>query len=430
MFNFLTRDRSPVASESRDAVQSAPPTPPQADERRSQPLDMITQSNPGLLEFFGMADNLTDEVVNVEIALKVPAFGCAVNFLSKTLAALPLKAFVKVEGGREEYSKGKIGSILNHAANDETTAYKARLMFWHSVFTQGRGAIFIERNGRGEVINFWPLDVTRLTVQRVSGRIRYRYQDGARSVYYSGAEVLDIPFLPTADGLGSLSPVYQNADTIGLARAVTRYGARFFNNGGVPPFAIEGPMGSPDALDRASEDLSQAVVEASKKGRNALGVPMGHKLHTLGIDPEKMQMNETKRLLIEEFARIFNMPPAFLQDLTHGTFSNVEQQDLQVVKHVISPWATAFEKEINLKVFGRDNDGVYSEHLVDALLRGDLKTRAEAGSKMIVSGMLTPEEWRKRENLPGMAGANKLFIQGAMVPLENAGAQNVPPPKK
>jgi phage portal protein BeeE len=41
-----------------------------------------------------------------------------------------------------------------------------------------------------------------------------------------------------------------------------------------------------------------------------------------------MQLIELQRFSIEQVARIYSLPPVFLQDLTHGTFSNTEQQDL------------------------------------------------------------------------------------------------------
>jgi hypothetical protein len=51
------------------------------------------------------------------------------------------------------------------------------------------------------------------------------------------------------------------------------------------------------------------------------------------------------------------MPPVFLQDLTNGTFSNSEQQDLFFVKHLVGQWAQALRRGMNLKLFGQRNGG-------------------------------------------------------------------------
>lgn len=111
------------------------------------------------------------------------------------------------------------------------------------------------------------------------------------------------------------------------------------------------------------------------------------------------------------------MPPVFLQDLTHGTFSNTEQQDLHLVKHLISQWAQAFEEEMNLKLFGQRNGGRYVEHNVDGLLRGDFKTRMEALASGVQNALLTPNEGRALENRPDKPNGDDLMIQGATVPL-------------
>ncbi|MDE4059763.1 phage portal protein [Phaeobacter gallaeciensis] len=390
-------------------------------EARASVTEFVNSSDPHLVRFFGGGHGITDEVVTVESALQVPAILAAVTFLSRTLAALPVKVYAKTETGREVKKGDPVHGLLNWAANDETSGFDFRRAFWQDVFTIGRGLAFVERNGRGQPINLWPLDVAKVTVERRQGRTLYHYQDGGRNVTYTAAEVLDLCFMPGADRLGGRSPIYSNAGTIGLAQAVTRYGARFFSNGGIPPFTISGPIKSAGGLARASNDLTAAVKEIAAAGGNALAVPDGHTLNPLGIDPEKMQMVDTQRFLVEQIARIYGLPPVFLQDLTHGTFSNTEQQDLHLSKHVIAPWCQALEGVTNLKFYGRQGGQVFAEHVLDGLMRGDLRTRAEATSQRINTGQLTINEAREIENRPPVPGGDTPLVQGAMVPANMAG---------
>ena len=83
-----------------------------------------------------------------------------------------------------------------------------------------------------------------------------------------------------------------------------------------------------------------------------------------------------QRFSIEQIARVYQVPPVFLQDLTHGTFSNTEQQDLHLVKHTIKRWIEQLEQELNLKLFPRGSSE-FVEFSLDGLLRGDIKTVAE-----------------------------------------------------
>ena len=153
-------------------------------------------------------------------------------------------------------------------------------------------------------------------------------------------------------------------------------------------------------------------------------IPVGYELKPVGFDPAKGQMTEARTFQIQEIARAFQIPPVFLQDLTGATFSNVEQQDLHLVKHLIGQWAAALEGEMNLKLFGRMNGGKYVEHNLDGLLRGDFLTRMNGLARSVQSGILTPNEARGLENRPQHLdqAADRLFMQGATMPIDALGA--------
>jgi HK97 family phage portal protein len=147
-----------------------------------------------------------------------------------------------------------------------------------------------------------------------------------------------------------------------------------------------------------------------------MALPAGHELKSIGFSPEEMQLIELQKFCIEQVARIYSLPPVFLQDLSTGTFSNVEQQDLHFVKHTLRRWIEQAEQEMNLKLFGRESD-MSVRFNVDSLLRGDLKTRMEAHATAIQNGIKTPNEVRDLEELEPLGNGNDLMIQGATVPI-------------
>ena len=102
----------------------------------------------------------------------------------------------------------------------------------------------------------------------------------------------------------------------------------------------------------------------------------------------------------------------FLQDLSTGTFSNVEQQDLHFVKHTLRRWIEQAEQEMNLKLFGRESE-MSIRFNADSLLSGDLKTRMEAHATAIQNGIKTPNEVRDLEELEPRQNDDDLLIQGA-----------------
>jgi hypothetical protein len=64
-----------------------------------------------------------------------------------------------------------------------------------------------------------------------------------------------------------------------------------------------------------------------------------------------------------------------------------------------------------------------------ALLRADMKTRMESNAAAINSGQCTPNEARISEGKTALDGGNQLLIQGAMVPIQQAGQKPVEAPK-
>lgn len=393
-----------------------------AEARASIEDPQVPLSNPNILEILGWGSAASAAGVNVNIdnALGVPAIWAAVNFLSGTLAGLPLNLYKKTDNGRERVTTGGLATVLHDAINDECSSFEWRKYSFERVFTGGRSLTFIERNDMGRVINLWPLDPVYVTVQRRNNRKLYRYKPpGGIAITYEAREIIDIPFMLKSDGISARSPIMSNADTIGLAIAANNYGSKFFNDGGVPPFVMIGPFQSGAGMKRASDDLQQAIATAGKEKRLALPLPAGHDIKSLGADPEKSQLVELKRFQIQEAARIYSLPPVFLQDLEHGTFSNTEQQDLHLVKHTIKRWVEQTEQELNLKLFGRNKTAQYVEFNLDGLLRGDFKTRMHGYSQGVQNSILTPNEARRRENLPDQDGGNVLFIQGATVPITN-----------
>lgn len=369
-----------------------------------------------MLKLLGLGSD-GGNIVTPQQALSVPAVWSAVNFLSRTLAGLPLHVF---KGDKKQ--GGALGALLNHAANDGQSSTDLFRWAFDRVFVGGRAYILIERDAKGEPVNLFPLPPGSTKVQRTNGVVSYVYGTEQNAKVYPAADVIDLAYMRSEDLLSHYSPILACAQAINASINARSYGGKVFKNGGMPVFMIEGPFRDAATIMRAEEDLAQATADAYSTGKTAIALPGGHKITSLAIEPQKLQMVDFQRFLIEEVARIYQLPPVFVQDLTHGTFSNTEQQDLHFTKHVVTGWTTAFEAELNLKLFGREN-GKKANRLsvkfnVDGLLRGDYKTRTEGHSTGVNAGVLTPNEARALENRPPLEGGDKLYIQGATVPLE------------
>jgi HK97 family phage portal protein len=395
------------------------------------PLDQraatITQnaSAEEILAFFGLNAVQLPHVTTMS-ALRVPAVLAAVTFLSRTMATLTLEAFRDGKKGPERIG-GRLGTIVRDAPNPAWSSWGARAYFWQNVFLHGRGLFAIIR-WNGQPYELWPMDPNAVRVSMDAfGEKTYTVSVSTTQTIgktFSYADVIDVPFMLAPDMVNVLSPIRLGEKAIQLALAMNEYGSTFFAGGGVPPLAVEGPLPQgAEAMRRAMSDIHRAIDTARGSDKPIIPMPPGHKLTQVGFDPAKGQMTDARAFQINELARVFQLPPVFLQDLTTATFSNAEQQDLHLVKHLVSQWATALEQEMNLKLFGQMNGRRYVRHDIDSLLRGDFISRMNGLARAVQGGIYTPNEARRTDGKPDheSPAADGLFMQGATVPIELAG---------
>ena len=131
-------------------------------EQRSLENPNAPVSAENFLHIMGWGDfqSSAGVTVNIDNALGVPAVWAAVNFISGTLASLPLEVY----RGNERVTDG-IGAWLNRAINPTTSSFQWRKYSYEQVLTGGRSVTLILRNGRGDVTDLVPLDPADLHVQ-------------------------------------------------------------------------------------------------------------------------------------------------------------------------------------------------------------------------------------------------------------------------
>lgn len=367
---------------------------------------------------------LTGEVsegVTMKEALSLPGVWAAINFLSAAMAGLPIDVFEKTgEPGGDKKITGGVADVLGAAVNDSTTSFSWRETFFAEVFGPGRAYTYIERRG-GKVINLFPMEYHRTTVRKSKGRLFYDYTEpSGKTKTYEGKDVIDIAFLLKSDHVNCYNPVMTCASAIRQGLNANRYALTVFGKNGVPPYVLKGPFTAAKEMMRAAADLMKVTRRSAEEGKPVLPLPAGHDLQRLGDDPEKMQLTPVQIFAVGQVARIYQLPPVFLQELSKGNYSNVEHQDLHLVKHTLRRWVKKFEQELTLKVFGRGSKR-YVKLNLDGIMRGDFKTRIEAIVRAIQNGLLTPNEGRELENRPPKEGGDTLLVQGATVPIELAG---------
>lgn len=171
--------------------------------------------------------------INVDNALGVPAIWAAVNFISGTLASLPLEVYRSMETGHERIRDG-VGAWLNRAVNPTLSSFAWRKYVFEQVLTGGRSVTLIVQNGAGAVTDLVPLDTSHLHVYETNenGFAGRGYR--ACTEIYSASEVFDLNFMLKHNMIDIRGPIMHHKDIIGMAIASTRFASKAFQSSGIP----------------------------------------------------------------------------------------------------------------------------------------------------------------------------------------------------
>lgn len=359
--------------------------------------------------------------VDEATALSIPAMWAAVNIIAGTIAHMPLHLYkVDKDGNPEKQVKNPLYAVVHDYPNDVHTKFT----FWKLIVSRylisGRGLAILLRDKADRVVGFYPINESGVTITQtfVNGAAKrfYKLADGKTQV--EGRNMIDLSYLYKPDGVSVYSPVTSNHEALAAIIAAETYATSMFANGGVPPMKLKVPNGSSGkANDRAQEQFETALKISRYNNNQVIPVPELFDLEAIGFEPAKQQLVELRKWQISEVARIMNIAPALLHDLTGGTFNNVEHQALSFSQNTILPIVKMIEQELNLKLFGKRNNSNYVEFNMDALIRGDFLSRMDGMTKAVSGGIRTPNEVRALDNLPPLENGDKLYVQGAVVPL-------------
>jgi HK97 family phage portal protein len=347
--------------------------------------------------------------VNPDNAMTVSAVYAAVRVIAETLAMLPLKVYRRVEDGKEIARGHYLEPLFSSAPNQFQTPMEwIEMMAGHAVL-RGNGYSRIISGTRGFVNELWPLNPDRVTpVLDSRGVLTYEYRnDGGEIETLAKSDVFHLKGF--GNGLEGLSVVGNARETIGLAMATESYGNRFYRHGVQPSGVLE----HPGALSEEAQSRLRSSFETSYAGHDnafkTLVLEEGMKWQKIGMSNDDAQFLETRRFTVTEIARWFRLPPHMIGDLERATFTNIEQQSLEFVAYSLLPWVRRFESAIKRDLIIRQNT-FFVQFVLDAILRGDTKTRYESYQLALQNGIMTRNEVRRLENLNDVQGGDRFIM--------------------
>jgi HK97 family phage portal protein len=365
--------------------------------------------------------------VTVATAMRHAIVFACVRVLAEAVGQLPLHLLAEKNGTRTKATDHPLFELLHISPNEEQTAQEWVEMIVVHLALRGNHYSEISWNAsRTKALELLPLHPDRVAVRQLDDR-RLVYdvtrKNGKRDTL-PAEDVFHVPLL-SDDGVKGMSPIRYGAETIGLAMAVHDHAARLFKNGARPGGIIstENQLG-----DDGRKNVTESWNAAHQGVENFHGVAVleyGLKYQALGMTPEDAQMLESRKLSDRQIAAIMRVPLMLLQDLERATFTNSEQQARVFVDYSLMPYLTRIEQRIRKQLLvGKDRVTHFAKFNVGALLRGDMKTRAEFYTRQVQNGALSPNEIRGFEDMNPREGGDiyltpaNMLIDGKPPPAE------------
>lgn len=372
-------------------------------------------------------DFLAGVSVTKESALSVPAIWSAVDTVSKTLASLPFDIFRRVGKSTEIAEDHPIRYIIKTEPTPYVTAYNfKRALYADACFGNVYAKIY--RNGIGRPDRLEKLDSRAVTIWKDrAGETWYRVSRAVngewREEMLKPSEVIHIKGL-TLDGMVGEDVVTRHADTLGISIAANRYGAAFFGNGA----HVGGVVEYPGTLDPKQRTLIGSKIDAEYSGPNKVGktfvIDAGMKYTKIGLNPAEAMLNDARGFQVNEAARIFGIPAHILQQLDRATFNNIETMNIQFVVLCLVPFAVQVEEEFKIKLLNATEKragNLFFKHNMNALMRGDVKSRGEYYDRMQKNLTYTINDIRALDDLNPVPWGDLPFAPAGVVQINEDG---------
>lgn len=367
-----------------------------------QRLRAALRTQPGEPRVF-LAQRQAGVAVTEDTALTYSAVWACVRVISESIAALPWHVYRRTPEGREQVDGG-VHWLLNAQPNQEMTATAFREAIVGHALTWGNGYAEIVRDMARRPSELILLTPDRVTPKRTpDGALFYEVQNADGSARrLAPPDVFHVHGL-SWDGLVGYSPVRLAARSIGLGIAQDIFGQSFFGNGTTFGGLVEVPANMSAEQIATMESYLNAKHQGPDRAFKVRVMAAGMKYTNAGMPMTDAQFLESRRFSVNEIARWYRVPPHKIADLERSTNNNIEHQSIEFVSDTLMPWIKRLEDEANVKLFGyRSQGATYTKLMVNALMRGDAKSRAEFYRTMTQIGAMTINEVRALEELNGL----------------------------
>ncbi|HEU4709832.1 MAG TPA: phage portal protein [Methylophilaceae bacterium] len=363
-------------------------------------------------ELLQQASAKSGVAVNWKTALQCSvAFACA-RAIAEGIAQVPFKLFLERANGvgKDPAKKHPLYDLIANKPNDWQTSFELREMIGLHLSFRGGSFIYKVRGLRGQIVELLPFEPQMVRTVRDGWDLSYEVHADGKIIKVAKDDMWHLRGI-SWDGVNGLDVIRLAREAIGLALAMEEHSARMFSNGAKPG----GALITEATLKEDQAKLLKQIWEEQYAGANnhyktavLFGGLKWEPFAMTGVDAQHL---EQRRLAVEEICRYFRVMPIMVGHADKSaTYASAEQMFLAHVVHTMMPWYARIENSADVNLLTQEErlGGYYTKFIVQALLRGASKDRADFYAKALGAGgtqpFMTVDEIRGLEDLNPFGG--------------------------
>lgn len=353
--------------------------------------------------------------IRVEDVLTYGTVYACITLIARDIAKMRLRLMaLDNDGIWREVENAAFSPVLR-----KPNTYQTRIGFveqWIiSKLSRGNTYVLKRRDNRGVVTSLMILDPGRVQVLvSEDGAVYYQLSSDNLSqleldtVTVPARDIIHDVMTPLYHPLVGVSPIQACGIAAMQALAIQSNSKRFFDNGSSPG----GVLSAPGAISKDTAQRLKEYWDSNFTGDNVGKVAVlgdGLKFEPMTVNAVDAQLIEQLHWTSENVCTAFHVPAYMVGVGDPPTYTNIEalnqQYYSQCLQGLIESIELLLDEGLELpKPYGTEFD-------LDGLLRMDSATLIDAEAKAVGGGIKSPNESRRRLNLPPVTGGETPYLQ-------------------
>lgn len=337
-----------------------------------------------------------------------PVVAAVVDKLARRIGTLPFDGYRREADDSRQVVRGDaLDSLIRRPMPRWSTVHlnhfvaQSLLIHGNALLAKVRGA-----DPEAPPDMLWPLDWAYVSAYAPQGgRIEWwsTYQFDGEERFLAVDDTVHFAWESPSGQVG-VSPLQKLRVTIRLEDAAQRYQTASFKNGARPGGVITLPPGQ--TPNKEALELTRATLENLHRGPdNAFRVGLvapGADWKPMAMSAVEAELIEQRKLNREEVGMVYDLAGPLMNDLTHGTYSNIEELNKGLYRDVLPPWLALIEQTWQSQLI--DSEPAWLDRFVGFdltdKLKGDPVELSSALKLQVEAGLITRNEARRILNLP------------------------------